>query len=462
MNVTVWQQVLGQDARYSAYRTPSDPQFRTQYLRRRSQLLRENAKKQVPGDPNARKQYLKIRSKLLAQKYGPVSEASSLRSVSIRGSITTLDRIDSSTEDKNEINSRINPEKSSIVVPTQQAEASRALVGGKSIAENYAFAGVHHIFDCHLGSPVTTIKFANDDKNRIAFASADGMLSVCHLQPKPEVEVTLKGHTSEITDFAWSLSNDLIVTASKDTTLRLWDTSSGRCIRVVAEIRTAPINCCAFQPMNNNLVVAGDGTCLVNVYNISTGKVTKGGTGKLGAPVISIAFDSTGNILWAGDSRGTLHSFTFDLATSRLRKGHKVSLRAETPITSIQARSWISREARDPSVLVNIAVNTLCLFRVTDNKGLVQLRKTFTIRHRNHRIRSVFCPLMSFRQGACVITGNEDMTVCFFDVEKSTKSCVNRLQGHSAPVLDVSFNYDESLLASCDAEGLVIIWRREL
>lgn len=33
------------------------------------------------------------------------------------------------------------------LVPTKQAEASRAIVGGTSIAENYAFVGVHHIFD---------------------------------------------------------------------------------------------------------------------------------------------------------------------------------------------------------------------------------------------------------------------------------------------------------------------------
>lgn len=33
------------------------------------------------------------------------------------------------------------------VVPTRQAEASKAMVGGNTIAENYAFVGVHHIFD---------------------------------------------------------------------------------------------------------------------------------------------------------------------------------------------------------------------------------------------------------------------------------------------------------------------------
>lgn len=34
-------------------------------------------------------------------------------------------------------------------------------------------------------------------------------------------------------------------------------------------------------------------------------------------------------------------------------------------------------------------------------------------------------------------------------------------QGHRAPVLDVSWAFDESLLASSDAQGTVIIWQRD-
>lgn len=59
------------------------------------------------------------------------------------------------------------------------------------------------------------------------------------------------------------------------------------------------------------------------------------------------------------------------------------------------------------------------------------------------------------------VTGSEDGCVYFFDVERNTKAIVNKLQGHGGPVLDVSFNCDESLLASADSTGMVIIWRRE-
>lgn len=45
------------------------------------------------------------------------------------------------------------------------ADASRAMAGDTSVEENYAFAGMHHIFDQHKAA-VTSIVFAHDDKSR--------------------------------------------------------------------------------------------------------------------------------------------------------------------------------------------------------------------------------------------------------------------------------------------------------
>ena len=39
---------------------------------------------------------------------------------------------------------------------------------------------------------------------------------------------------------------------------------------------------------------------------------------------------------------------------------------------------------------------------------------------------------------------------------------INTLKGHRAPVVGVSFAFDESLLASGDAAGTVIVWRRSV
>nr|AEB26709.1 WDR13 protein isoform 1 [Heteropneustes fossilis] len=363
------------------------------------------------------------------------------------------------------------------LVPTSVAEASRAMAGDTTLSENYAFAGMHHIFDQHVDSAVPRLQFANDDKHLLACCSLDGTLSIMTLSPPPPtVRVTLRGHAGPVTDFAWSLSNDIIVPTSLDGTLRIWNTEDGRCIREVADPESSELLCCTFQPMNNNLTVVragvqttrfklrrfcGNSKHMLQVVNISTGKKVKGGSSKLTGRVLSLSFDAPGKILWAGDDRGSIFSFLFDMATGKLTKAKRLVVSEGSPISSISARSWISREARDPSLLINACVNKLLLYRVVDNEGTLQMERSFPIQHGSQHLHSIFCPLMSFRQGACVVTGSEDACVYFFDVERNTKAIVNKLQGHSGPVLDVSFNCDESLLASSDATGMVIIWRRE-
>ncbi len=44
------------------------------------------------------------------------------------------------------------------------------------------------------------------------------------------------------------------------------------------------------------------------------------------------------------------------------------------------------------------------------------------------------------------------MAVYFFTFENAETPRVTKLFGHSAPVLDVCWNYDETLMASCDVK----------
>ncbi|CAM1291502.1 WDR13 (predicted) [Pycnogonum litorale] len=457
---SIWQQCLALDARYNAHRAPNNPHFRTQYIRRRSQLLRETAKKDEI-DPTIRKHYLKIRNILLAQRYGTVADQGSVRS----RSLSTYSRNTLATSDSPEGNSRLQSRLSlhrEGVVPTSAAAASKAIVGDTSIAENYAFAGVHHIFDVHKEA-VPVVKFANNDKTRLAFCSLDGSLSICQLLPSPYVTFNLQGHRRGVKDFEWSAANDLIVSCSLDGTVRLWNTINGKCLRILQDCFGCEVLSCVFQPVNNNMIVTGNGKCFVQVLNISTGIYPKGGSSKTTGQVLSLAFDSVGGLLWAGDNRGSITSYLFELPTGRLTKCRRMVVNEGSSITCLSSRNWASREARNPSLLVSCSNDSLFLYAVTGQDGNLRMKRSFSVVHskRNSMMRSSFCPIMSFRQGACVVSGSEDMTVYIFDVERELKPCVNKLQGHSGAVLDVCFNYDESLLASSDDCGSVILWKRE-
>lgn len=143
------------------------------------------------------------------------------------------------------------------LVPTKQADASRAIVGGNSIAENYAFTGVHHIFDQHK-SAVVMIKFANNDRSRLLCCSNDNTLSICEVQSgqdKPYVAALLKGHVKPVTGCDWSASNDLVASCSEDGSVRLWDSKTGGCLRSVQDKLVCSLQCCLFQPANSNLVI---------------------------------------------------------------------------------------------------------------------------------------------------------------------------------------------------------------
>uniref|UniRef100_A0A493U1G9 Uncharacterized protein n=1 Tax=Anas platyrhynchos platyrhynchos TaxID=8840 RepID=A0A493U1G9_ANAPP len=156
----------------------------------------------------------------------------------------------------------------------------------------------------------------------------------------------------------------------------------------------------------------GSARHMVRVVNISTGKAARGGAGRLPGRVLALCFDAAGRVLWAGDDRGSVSSFLCDPNTGRLTKASRVVVQAGGSITSLSARAWASREAPDPSLLVNACPDRLLLFRVVEEEGSgapgLRLRRSFPTRHREQPLRSCFCPLMSFRQGACVVTGSED------------------------------------------------------
>lgn len=147
---------------------------------------------------------------------------------------------------------------------------------------------------------------------------------------------------------------------------------------------------CAWSPRQ-----VGNAKHNVHVMNISTGKKVKGGSSKLTGRVLALSFDAPGRLLWAGDDRGSVFSFLFDMATGRpapglhlgysgchhpstqpltcapspsvvpgkLTKAKRLVVHEGSPVTSISARSWVSREARDPSLLINACLNKLLLYR---------------------------------------------------------------------------------------------------
>jgi len=156
-----------------------------------------------------------------------------------------------------------------------------------------------------LKQSVTRVRFGRNSRSLLAFACADRTISVVDLYNKSTLQ-TLKGHTKEILDFDWSATNDSILSASKDKTLRLWEVKSLKCIRFIKDV--SPL-CCCFHPVNNNLLVASTIYGNIEFYNSSTGKEEPKSSLRLESPARTIVFSPDGMWLYAGCTDGRVRWF---------------------------------------------------------------------------------------------------------------------------------------------------------
>ena len=456
---SIQQQIVAVDTKFNKYRAPQNPQFRKTYLKRRMQLLGVNHSPTPPPcqttcsccSPStlAREEvrqatnYLQLRTQLLRKhcKSQGISDLQSTKSFSF----TTGE-----SRTRSPSHPRYYPRSLSVTFNN----ISKLLP-----SEAYDFRGFHHLSDLHRAA-VTHLMFAHNCANTLIASSLDGTLSVYKLDSEPPtVSLTLQGHTKGVTDFDISTSNELVLSCSLDSTVCLWQLSDGKLLRQVSSACRQGLTSCRFLPGNNNLVVAGSMAGLVQIINISTGIFPVSGTSTVPGSVLCLSAGLQDSLVWAGTDRGTVMSFRVDTRVGKVAKGHRlvVADSGSLRVTSITSRPSTTGQ---PLLLVSAGNNSLLLYTVTDSLGSLHLYRVFPVVHHDLALRSTFAPLMSARSGDCVVSASEDGAVYFFDVSKSSRACINKLQAHSSAAMAVAFNYSETFLATSDKSGLVIVWKR--
>ena len=448
------QQVVALDTKFIRYRVPSQPAFRKTYLKRRLQLLGSSCRAEAGAacsccspsslareEVRASTSYLQLRAQLLRRQCRAqgASDLQSTQSFSFStGEVRPLGPGPAKSVSFQDLS----------LPPTEAAD----------------FHGFHHLSDLHR-APVTRLKFAHNSASSLLASSEDGSLSVHRLDTEPpSVSLQLRGHSQGVTDFDISTSNELVVSCSGDATVCLWELGEGRLLRQVASPARKALTAARFLPDNNNLVVTGGLSGHVQLINISTGIFPVSGTSTVPGAVLCLEAAPRDSLVWAGTDRGTVLSFRVDCLAGRLAKGHRTVVIPGAGSRQGRVTCLSSRPAPAPGqhalLLVSAGSNALQLYSVTDTLGALSLIRTFPVLHSNLCLRSAFAPLMSARSGDCVVSASEDGAVYFFDLSRSSKACINKLEAHSCPALAVAFNYDESFLATSDTSGLVIVWKR--
>ncbi|KAG7214278.1 hypothetical protein INR49_023198 [Caranx melampygus] len=103
-----------------------------------------------------------------------------------------------------------------------------------------------------------------------------------------------KPNYTGISDVSWSSDSNLLVSASDDKTLKIWDNNSGKCLKTLKG-HSNYVFCCNFNPQSN-LVVSGSFDESVRIWDVKTGKCLK----TLPAhsdPVSAVHFNRDGSLI---------------------------------------------------------------------------------------------------------------------------------------------------------------------
>ena len=132
---------------------------------------------------------------------------------------------------------------------------------------------------------------------------------------------TLRGHAASVTDLDWSAGGNELVTSSADGDVRHWSKSvdvsmevsrnEWRCNRSLLGdsselVDDVPTSAVRFHPTNSNMVLVGRADRTVTLVNLSTGATAArcGANAYMRSAVSSVCTDSSGGMIYAGDSDG--------------------------------------------------------------------------------------------------------------------------------------------------------------
>ncbi|KAH6725060.1 beta transducin-like protein HET-D2Y [Leptodontidium sp. MPI-SDFR-AT-0119] len=285
---------------------------------------------------------------------------------------------------------------------------------------------------------------------------------------------TLEGHSGSVRSVAFSPDSKLVVSSSRDKTIRLWDAVTGAAIQTL-EGHSDQVRSVAFSP-DGKLVVSGSGDRTVRLWNAVTGtalQTIKGHSGR----VSSVAFSPDGKIIVSGSDDKTVRLWDAITGTAlQMLKGH--SGRVRSVAFSLDSKLVVSgsgdRTVRLWDAVTGATLQTLNrhLGRVgsvafsPDSKlvvsGLgdrtVRLWDAVTgaalptIKGHSGRVSSVaFSP-----DGKIVVSGSYDETIRLWDAV--TGAALRTLKGHSSRVMSVAFSLDSKLIMSGSDDKTVRLW----
>jgi len=265
------------------------------------------------------------------------------------------------------------------------------------------------------------------------------------------VHSRLVGHSRAITSIFFNLLEDQLVTTSIDKSVRFWGVDSGEMLKVFTD--SSPVPVATFLPFNPQVFVAANSNAVLRLVHVGNGMVLQ--KLKVETEVRALKFDDTGLFLLAGTKSGSIHVLEASDSTT-LKFKFKVNLArgGVTCITFVPAA-----HGQPPCLLVNTSDCSATIIDCTYGQGVLT---NLTVRHRV-RVAHELLPLKNCYSPSgqgYLISGSENKEVHIYALGKGTNYKMQYLKHHQVPVVAVSVNLQDTLLASADSLGRIVLWRR--
>ena len=305
---------------------------------------------------------------------------------------------------------------------------------------NTNFSKAHFIDSLFLDnfSHVLSVAISSDTR-LLAISDIEGQLYLWKLNHESNIKLTLlailKGHFKWLRNIAFSPNNKIIASGGEDTTVRLWDIETKRCLEVF-EGHLDRVRKVTFSSEGNILASCSDDRN-IKLWNVNSKELITTLTGHQDR-VRGIQFSSDGEFIISASEDNIVR--IWDTQQYSVIRQFKLEEQKDNPLREL---------ILSPNNNFFVTGCDDCQVRLWDIKT-GKLLKTF-VGHSNW-IRSVaFHP-----QGHLLASSCEDGFIRLWDIK--TQKCIQVLQEHRSRVCSVVFSSDGEFLFSGSNDRTAKLW----
>ncbi len=242
---------------------------------------------------------------------------------------------------------------------------------------------------------------------------------------------TLKGHPNGVWSVAFHPRGDLLVSGSNDSTVKLWNPQTGQSLRTLKGYSTG-IKSLAFSPDGQCLVSSGDNK-KINLWSLSAGECLRSVEGH-SSWVWCVVFSPNGRLLASSSNDNTIKLWQ----TSTWK-----------PLKTFQGHlSLVFAVAFSPDGRTLASASDDTTVRLWD----VQTGECLKILPQGGRVWTVtFSP-----DGQTLACGHGERLISLWDV--ATGTCLRVLTGHTSLIFTTNFSPDGRLLVSGSDDKNIRLW----